>query len=89
MVLGDVVEMVGHRLAHIQAGIGLEIVENGGGECRVGLDSLQAKRPWQTRSAAFAGQAPDMFVGIQRPAMHLRQRGFQIPAQEVPDRELR
>ncbi|MNG05012.1 hypothetical protein D3C84_881820 [compost metagenome] len=43
MVLGDVVEVIGHRLAHIRAGVGLEIVENGGGECRVGLDSFQAK----------------------------------------------
>ena len=41
VILGDVVEVVGHGFAHVQAGVGLEVVEDVRGECRIGLDGLQ------------------------------------------------
>ncbi|MNO86940.1 hypothetical protein D3C76_783550 [compost metagenome] len=41
MILGDVVEVVGHGFAYVQARVGLEVVEDVRGQCRIGLDGLQ------------------------------------------------
>ncbi|MOA24279.1 hypothetical protein D3C78_1449520 [compost metagenome] len=65
MILGDVVEVIGHGFAHVQAGVGLEVVEDFRGECRVGLDGFQAERPGQAWPAAFTGQASYVLVVIQ------------------------
>ncbi|MNE61164.1 hypothetical protein D3C80_1563570 [compost metagenome] len=89
MVLGDVVEVVGHRFAYVEAAVGLEVVEDRRRQARVGLHPFQAKRPGQARAATLAGQATYVFVGIQRPVVHQRYRTFEIAAQKVPDRELR
>ncbi|MNR36923.1 hypothetical protein D3C85_1549020 [compost metagenome] len=62
--------MVGYGLAHIKAGVGLEVVEDARRQIRVGLNLFQAKRPRQARTATFAGQAPDMLVVVQRPVAH-------------------
>ena len=83
VVLGDVIEVVGHGFAYVEAAVGLEVVEDRRTQLGVGLHRGQAKRPRQARARAFAGEAAHVFVVIQRPRLHDRQGAFEVVEQEV------
>lgn len=85
----DVVQVVGHRLAYIQAFISLEVFKNGRSQAGIGHQRIEAKRPGQARAAAFTGQAPDMLAFITRPSLHHGQSARRVASQEFAYGELR
>jgi hypothetical protein len=87
--LGDVVEVVGHRLAHIKAIVGLERIEDGRGQLRVSHQRIEPERPGQARAAAFAGQAAHVLAFVLGPVLHHGQRAGRVLADELADGELR
>ena len=88
VVLADVVEVVGHRAAHIEFRVVLQQLQQGEHGARVLLECTQARRPGQARAGALRHQAAHMHVGVRRPSRQARQRGCGMALQKRADAEL-
>ena len=87
VVLADVVEVVGHRAAHVQRRVVLQPLQQGKHRAGITLEGAQARGPGQARAAAFGHQAAHMLAGVVGPFSEPRQGGFGVVFQKRPDAE--
>ena len=64
MILGEVVDIVRYRAAHIEFGIVLEFFQDWPDQCRVGDECVKLFAPGESRANAFGAPTPDVFTGV-------------------------
>ena len=87
VIFGDVVEVIRDGLAHIEAGIGAQVFEDGQGGRGIGDEFDEAEGPREAGATAFARETADVFVGIVLPFVHDREGAMEIALEELADRE--
>ena len=75
MILADVIEVVGHRAAHVQLGVVLQQLEQLEHRPRIFLERAQARRPGQARPRPFGNQAAHVWARVAGPLAQSSQRG--------------
>lgn len=87
MVFGNVVQVIGDRLANVKGWVVAEGVEDGGGGVWVLHEGLELESPGESRAGAFAGEAADMLAGVSGPGVHDVEGAVEVLLDEWTDGE--
>jgi hypothetical protein len=88
VILGDVVEVVGHGPPYILLRVVSQDLQQLQHRRGVGLEHPQTTSPRQPRPRALRDQAPHVLVGVYKPTLHRLQRALRVLAEEGADGEL-
>ena len=88
VVLGNVVQVIGHAAAHGVARVVLQGQQQRQSRRRVVHQRLEPDAPGQARSAAFADQAPHVGTRVTHPSLQGREDQRRVRDDQGPDRKL-